>query len=166
MFATVAVIWIGLMVFVGSPELRDLVNVVLLEKSDGDSFKVRLESDLHSFEILWRTYGLGVGLGSNRPSSFLTFLLSNVGIFGFLLFALFLVTLSRLALHNISRFNHGSMNNWAVAGAWGLWATIVAKFSAQPDLSFPPMWVWIFFLACICNADTKLIQKKIVSNPL
>jgi hypothetical protein len=164
MFATVAVIWIGLMVFVSSPELRDLVNVVLLQKSDGDSFKVRLESDLQGFVILWKTYGLGVGLGSNRPSSFLTFLLSNVGVLGFLLFVLFLVTLTRLALHNISRLNQDSMNNWAVAAAWGLWATIVAKISAQPDLSFPPMWIWIFFLACLCHTDTRFIQQKIVSN--
>jgi hypothetical protein len=164
MFATVAVIWIGLMVFVGSPDLRDLVNVVLLQKSDGDSFKVRLESDLQGFEILWNTYGLGVGLGSNRPSSFLTFLLSNLGILGFLLFVLFLVTLTRLALNNISRLNQDDMNNWVVAGAWGLWATIAAKISAQPDLSFSPMWVWIFFLACLCHADTKLTYQKIVSN--
>jgi hypothetical protein len=164
LFATVAVIWIGLMVFVGSPDLGDLVNVVLLQKSDGDSFKVRMESDLQGFEILWNTYGLGVGLGSNRPSSFLTFLLSNVGILGFLLFVMFLVSLTRLALHNISRLNQESMNNWAVAGAWGLWATIVAKISAQPDLSFSPMWVWIFFLACLCHADTRLTQQKIVSN--
>jgi hypothetical protein len=164
LFTTVAVIWIGLMVFVGSPDLRDLVNVVLLQKSDGDSFKVRLESDLQGFEILWNTYGLGVGLGSNRPSSFLTFLLSNVGILGFLLFALFLVALTRLALNNISRLNQDNMNNWAVAGAWGLWATIVAKISAQPDLSFSPMWVWIFFLACLCHADTKLTHQKMVSN--
>ena len=164
MFTTVAVIWIGLMVFVGSPDLRDLVNVVLLQKSDGDSFKVRMESDLQGFEILWNTYGLGVGLGSNRPSSFLTFLLSNVGVLGFLLFVLFLVTLTRLALNNISRLNQDNMNNWAVAGAWGLWATIVAKISAQPDLSFSPMWVWIFFLACLCHADTRLTQQKIVSN--
>jgi len=164
LFATVAVIWIGLMVFVGSPDLGDLVNVVLLQKSDGDSFKVRMESDLQGFEILWNTYGLGVGLGSNRPSSFLTFLLSNVGILGFLLFVMFLVTLTRLALNNISRLNQDNMNNWAVAGAWGLWATIVAKISAQPDLSFSPMWVWIFFLACLCHADTKLTHQKMVSN--
>ena len=163
-FTTVAVIWIGLMVFVGSPEVRDLINVVLLQKSDGDSFKVRLESDLQGFEILWHTYGLGVGLGSNRPSSFLTFLLSNLGVLGFLLFVLFLVTLTRLALHNISRLNQQGMNDWAVAGIWGLWATIVAKIIAQPDLSFSPMWVWIFFLACLCHADTGLIQRKIVSN--
>jgi len=164
LFATVAVIWIGLMVFVGSPDLGDLVNVVLLQKSDGDSFKVRMESDLQGFEILWNTYGLGVGLGSNRPSSFLTFLLSNVGILGFLLFVMFLVTLTRLALNNISRLNQDDMTNWAVAGAWGLWATIVAKISAQPDLSFSPMWVWIFFLACLCHADTRSTQQKIVSN--
>jgi hypothetical protein len=159
-FTTVAVIWIGLMVFVGSPEVRDLINVVLLQKSDGDSFRVRLESDLQGFEILWHTYGLGVGLGSNRPSSFLTFLLSNLGVLGFLLFVMFLVTLTRLALHNISRLKQDGMNNWVVAGVWGLWATIVAKIIAQPDLSFSPMWVWIFFLACLCHADTGLIQRK------
>ena len=165
MFATVAVIWIGLIVFVGSSELRDLVNVVLLQKSDGDSFKVRLESDLQGFEILWHTYGLGVGLGSNRPSSFLTLLLSNVGILGFVLFGLFLVALTRLVLDHISRLNEQSMNNWVVAGVWGLWATIAAKISAQPDISFSPMWVWIFFLACLCHADARFIHEKKVFDP-
>jgi hypothetical protein len=152
MLATLAVVWISLTVAVGSQEVRDLVNLVLLQKSDGDSFKVRIESDIQSIEILWHTYGLGVGLGSNRPSSFLTFLLSNLGALGFLLFVLFLASLASLALKNMRRIDQASMQNWAVAGVWGLWATVVAKIFAQPDLSFSPLWVWIFFLASCCNA--------------
>jgi hypothetical protein len=156
--ATIAVSWLCLIAFMGSSDIRDLVNLVLLQKSDGDSFRVRIESDLQSFEILWHTYGFGVGLGSNRPSSFFTFLLSNLGILGFIFLGLFLVALTRLALQNTRKLQQTPWHDWAVAGAWGLWATIVAKISAQPDLSFSPMWVWIFFLASLCSASPILLR--------
>jgi len=159
-FATGAFIWLSLIAFISFNDIRDLANLVLLQKSDGDSFRVRIDSDLQSFKILWQTYGFGVGLGSNRPSSFFTFLLSNVGIMGFVSLGLFLIALTRLALQSTKHLQQTTLHEWAVAGAWGLWATIIAKITAQPDLSFSPMWAWIFFLASLCSISPILSRKQ------
>ena len=143
-----------LMLWLGSEQVRELIDVVLLQKSDGDSFGVRFDADIQSVQILWNTYGLGVGLGSNRPSSFLLFLLSNVGILGFLLFTFFIYSLVRSALRNTalsatSQDGQNLLHDWAVAGIWGLGSIILAKVIAQPDLSFSPMWVWVFLLTSL-----------------
>jgi hypothetical protein len=133
-----------------SSEMRELIDLVLFEKSEGDSFLVRFDADIQSAQMVWQTYGMGVGLGGNRPSSFLLFLLSNVGLVGFALFALFIFSLSRLAFKQmISKDSSASKLSpiWVQAAVWGFWATILAKIIAQPDLSFAPMWIWIFLLA-------------------
>jgi hypothetical protein len=144
------VVLVALVAFTSS-EARDLIYLILFEKTEGDSFRVRFDSDLQSVRILWESYGLGVGLGSNRPSSFLMFLLSNLGIVGFLLFVFFTLSLSGVALAQTKQSGDSRLADWAVAGVWGLWATIMAKMVSQPDLSFSPLWVWIFLLASLCT---------------
>lgn len=152
-----------LMLWLSSEEVRELINVVLLQKSDGDSFGVRFDADIQSAYILWQTYGLGVGLGSNRPSSFLLFLLSNVGVLGFVLFGLFIYSLAGLALINSHQEDRPLFSQLAIAATWGLCATILAKIIAQPDLSFAPLWIWIFLLASLgtFNAHSFAFSKKI-----
>jgi hypothetical protein len=94
-----------------------------------------------------------VGLGSNRPSSFLTFLLSNVGVAGFVLFVMFVVSLSKSALRTAKESANPQLFDWSIAAVWGLWTTIVAKVISQPDLSYSPMWVWIFLLISLGAAN-------------
>lgn len=53
------------------------------QKTDG----VRVESNKRAIEIVKETYGPGVGLGSNRASSFFASLVSNTGVLGALFFA-------------------------------------------------------------------------------
>jgi hypothetical protein len=148
-------IFLVLMLWLGSDQIRELINVVLLQKSDGDSFVVRFNADLQSVQILWSTYGLGVGLGSNRPSSFLLFLLSNVGILGSLFFTLFIISLAHLALRNTAQSDQAVLHNWAIAAVWGLCSLLLAKMIAQPDLSFSSLWIWIFLLASMATIQTQ-----------
>jgi hypothetical protein len=100
---------------------------------------------------------LGLGLGGNRPSSFFTLLLSNVGLFGVLSFLLFMASLSSAALHRLGKIGNPQLLVIGIAAVWGLWSTMAAKVIAQPDLSFAPLWVWAFFLAslCVCTAHSK-----------
>ena len=144
------VVWVATIVVLGSADIKELLDLVLAEKSGGESFLNRLEADLQSLEIFSRTYGLGLGLGSNRPSSFAAFLLSNLGLLGTLLFIMFALTLSRWALRCARE--DADTNRWAlvIATVWGLWATIAAKIVSQPDLTFAPLWVWFFLLASFC----------------
>jgi hypothetical protein len=153
LLAMVIIIWLSAMLLIGFGDVRELFNLVLLQKSEGDSFRVRIDADLQSLQILWQTYGLGVGLGSNRPSSFLTFLLSNVGVAGFVLFVMFVVSLSKSALRTAKESANLQLFDWSIAALWGLWTTIVAKVISQPDLSYSPMWVWIFLLISLGAAN-------------
>lgn len=106
--------------------LFDLVNEKLLT----DSFGNRTESNVFSLDLLLDTWGLGAGLGANRPSSFALLLLSNVGIIGFALYAALAVRAVRSA---------------AAVIVWRPVATIVcalllAKVLAEPALSTPLLW--------------------------
>ncbi len=146
--------WVVLIVTTASADMRDLLSSVLIEKEGGDSFRFRFEADLQSVLVVWRTYGLGLGLGGNRPSSFLTLLLSNVGLFGVISFLLFMASLSSAALYRLRTIGNPQLLAIGIAAVWGLWSTMAAKVLAQPDLSFAPLWVWAFFLAslCVCTA--------------
>jgi hypothetical protein len=159
----VMVIFLSVLAASVSSEVADLFNLILFEKSEGDSFGVRFEADIQSARILWESYGLGVGLGSNRPSSFLMFLLSNVGLLGCLLLFTFIFSLSQMALQHTKQLSTGSFADWGSAAVWGLWTTIIAKMASQPDLSFSPMWVWVFLLASLCTF--KPVAKASIANP-
>jgi hypothetical protein len=68
---------------------RNVLTAVTVSKGDSGSFINRTASDLYSVHLLVETYGIGVGLGSNRTSSLVSTLLSNVGLLGTLAYALF-----------------------------------------------------------------------------
>jgi hypothetical protein len=124
-----------------SPFFVKIINFVLLEKSSTQSFVVRLASDLFSLDLLLKTGGLGVGLGSNRPSSFFTFLLSNLGIFGFAIFSfLIFVTIyfNRFTTHKTYSFT------------FALVIYLLAKVIAIPDLSDSGFWmIWALAFSTI-----------------
>ncbi|PLZ03576.1 hypothetical protein CY652_04070 [Burkholderia sp. WAC0059] len=77
------------------PDLLDVVTgffgQTLLDKSDSDSGVERAAWNLQAVQNVIDTYGMGVGIGSARASSFLLVLLSNLGVVGALCFALFFV---------------------------------------------------------------------------
>jgi hypothetical protein len=67
------------------PKLIDSVNTVVestLTKGDSDSYTERTATDASAMHTVGVTYGLGVGWGSFRSSSFVPGLLANAGVFG------------------------------------------------------------------------------------
>jgi hypothetical protein len=161
---TLFLLSIALITTAVSPELRELLGAVLTEKDSGESFRFRLEADIQSLVMVWRTYGLGIGLGGNRPSSFLTLLLSNVGLLGLVSFVMFMISLSTTALYRMRKMGNPRFLVIGIAAVWALWATMGAKVLAQPDLSFAPLWIWTFFLASLCvsgaNTQTTLVTRQ------
>lgn len=121
-----------LAILLGSPVTsfaRDLVR----DKAASGSFAARSLADRIGFDVAIRSHLLGVGLGSNRPSSFAVMLLSCVGIPGLLLFtALVIVSAVRASR---------SLEGRPVAAA--LAALLAAKVTASPDLSTPLLWLCI-----------------------
>lgn len=106
---------------------------ILTGKVGSQSLDARSTSDAYSLGLSARTWGLGVGLGANRPSSFATMLLSCVGVIGTLAFTVFLARVVPRA----ARTPLGS------AAAWGLLGFLAAKVVSLPDLATPGMWLLI-----------------------
>ncbi|SNB75067.1 hypothetical protein SAMN07250955_11285 [Arboricoccus pini] len=73
---------------------NEILNRVLFEKTDSDSFAIRMGLNIMAFKVFFESWGLGVGAGTHRPSSEICMILSNVGVIG--LFFYLVIVLKRL----------------------------------------------------------------------
>ena len=98
----------------------------------------------HANQLAWSlvgdTYGLGVGLGANRASSYLAGLLSNTGIPGTILFLLAAAFQLRMLVP--SRGRPVSSSGLFLLG--GTTCALIAVIIAIPDLNWPTLWVFFF----------------------
>jgi hypothetical protein len=113
-----------------SPRLWDYGQNIIGQKVGTTSYSNRSGANSLSWDMVFQTGGFGVGLGSNRPSSFALMLLSNVGVIGTLLFVAVVVVVVRRALRV------GGYEPELLA----LLAVLVAKVLAEPNLGNPTMW--------------------------
>jgi len=111
--------------------LLGLVFGLLDEKLSSLSFANRTASNEAAWSLFVDTWGIGVGLGSNRPSSLLFLLLSCVGIVGLVCFVGVVVLVARSALKVPS----------ALPAAAALSACVLAQFISAPELSMPLFWL-------------------------
>jgi hypothetical protein len=118
------------MVLVG-PMLWAGASQLTAEKLVSDSFANRWASSLFSMQVVVDTWGLGAGLGSNRPASFPFMLISCVGLIGATLFAYAIVKMIRAAW--------GQPESRPVA--WALLAFFLTKAVAGANMSEPLMWL-------------------------
>jgi hypothetical protein len=103
------------------------------DKIGSQSYDSRTAADALGIRVLWDTWGLGAGLGSNRSSSFAVTLLSTVGIPGVLLFV------CAIGAVTVGAVRHRRL----IAPMAGLLALLVAKSIAAPDLSTPLLWLLV-----------------------
>ena len=115
------------------PLLVKSVTGVVNAKVGSSSYDARSNVDGVSYEILFRTFGVGIGLGSHRPSSFLAALFSTTGIPGTLLFAATIVLVIRAGLRNDAYR----------PVVWGLVALLTTKIIGGPDLADTSGLLWI-----------------------
>jgi hypothetical protein len=82
---TISVASIGAIIFsfwiYNSDFLANFINSTLVQKIDSSSFAARFFSLEYSLTLFIDTFGLGVGLGSHRPSSMIAMLIACLGIF-------------------------------------------------------------------------------------
>lgn len=116
-----------------SSGFRDALMTNTVSKTDSGSFINRTAADVYALQLLVQTHGLGVGLGSNRASSLLTTLLSNVGILGVLAFG----TFSYKLLANLP-----SEYEWL---RWAIFALLLNMCIDIPDVTMPTLWIPILF---------------------
>ncbi|QBJ95982.1 hypothetical protein ERC79_08345 [Rhodococcus sp. ABRD24] len=132
----VAACAIPVLVAVAWPALVDVTTGLTSQKLESESFFYRSQGDIESLRLFVDTIGLGLGLGSNRPSSLIVMMLSCVGVVGTVAFGVVL-----------SRAIRGGLRMPAQrASVWALVATVVGQVAAKPDLAMPVMWL----LLAIC----------------
>jgi hypothetical protein len=72
--------------------IRDYMDVLIFSKAGSDSAAERSSWNTFALQNFVDSYGLGVGLGTTRASSFPVALLSNVGLLGTIFYVLFAVS--------------------------------------------------------------------------
>jgi hypothetical protein len=117
------------------PFVRQNLLEQTLNKGASFSFAVRASLDLSALQIARETYGIGVGLGSNRPASLIPALLSTVGLGGLILFIVMVARLLRNQLGDYKWFK------WVAIGL------ILDMACGIPDISFPLLWISLAIVA-------------------
>jgi hypothetical protein len=120
----------GIVLVLATP-LRQSILAQTVNKSNSVSFFARTTRDLFSVQLAIHTFGLGVGLGSNRPSSLLASMVSNIGFLGLVVF---LVMFFRILK------NPGRHNSWAKYAAIAL---LLDMSLADPDINTAFLWVML-----------------------
>ncbi len=132
------------LIAIAFPSLLEAAFTLTSEKSDTLSFLHRVSADLTAIQVFISTWGLGAGLGSNRPSSLLMTFLSTVGIIGTILFALLLWRIGKA----FPGKSAPSAMHWTF---WSLVALLVAQTIAVPDLNRPVLWALILLVIAQLN---------------
>lgn len=137
------------------PLLTNTLAQVISDKVVSSSYSDRSAADWYSYGLVWDTLGFGVGLGSNRASSFAATLLSTVGIVGTLLLAVVIWVLVRDA--------------WPVRTVrpvvWALAALLIAKLISGPDLADTSGILWMG-LGVLAHAALKARSPRLDTIPV
>lgn len=118
----------------------------VLNKLDSDSGVERMQWNEYAWGDFLETYGLGVGLGGNRASSYLLVLLSNVGLVGTLLYVAAFVSVLKGSVET-------NTPTQSVIGAAAKRSLCVAIFPAMASATAP--WQGAIFYTFLALANTK-----------
>lgn len=150
----IPILAICIIAIIFSEEFFAIIDFVLYSKSDSDSFLHRQFADAFALNILFETYGLGSGLGSNRPSSFLFFIISNMGIIGLILFSVFFYKIYSLAYKYI---NFKEIRFILML----LTSILLTMMIAIPDISYSFLWLFSALLV-----GTSLKKRRELNNAI
>lgn len=77
--------------FVYAGAAEEILNRILFEKAGSDSFATRMGLNIMAIQIFFESWGVGIGLGTHRPSSEICMIISNTGIIGLFLYGVILI---------------------------------------------------------------------------
>lgn len=147
-----------ILILIATVFFPDYLSKVVVEKFSSISYIHRSLSNEISFKLLLDSYGLGVGLGSSRSSSFLFYLLSNVGVLGATAF-IFLVF--SVWSKYFFRFRLLDNNQMPVFASFTVY--LACKIASVPDLNDPFFWV-LLCLLCLFKPNVVSSRKTHVCN--
>ncbi|NNM64225.1 MAG: hypothetical protein HKL99_06380 [Burkholderiales bacterium] len=134
----IAVVAFSIITYYGIfPEFYDMT----IDKTQSLSYINRQLSNVAAFKITLESWLLGVGLGSNRPSSFIAYLFSNIGVIGSFIFFVFLCKLVQFSL--IYRDKSLRVN---YAPELFFLCVLLGMAASVPDLSFGILWIAIILV--------------------
>jgi hypothetical protein len=128
-----------------------VADLVLMHKTESQSYSIRLAVDSLAFQDLVETGGLGVGWGSTRGSSLLFHLLGNVGVWGVALLAWF-ASRVKYKLARAEPIPARTFIGLALIG------NLLGGLIAVPDIISPTIWLLLGIL--IAMAVTQAKQPK------
>ena len=143
----------GLSVFF-IPSLSDAVLAMTVNKGEGASFASRVIADQDTISLVESTYGLGVGLGSTRPSSLVAGVLGTVGIAGFVIAALVVYKI-------IQSFPGRHAPTMLQMSFWSLMGLVVADSVAIPDINRPTLWALLLVVVAQLNVYSTAIGGRV-----
>jgi hypothetical protein len=151
---TLALIAIGtatVVVLATIPKAHLLLDAVLFHKSESVSAVHRISTFGRAIGVFQRSWGLGVGLGSNRAMSVVFYILSNLGFPGMLLSGWLLAHLYSQTWRGLHRFGTDPETLRLLAALSGaLIANIVALLLSGAEITQPRLWIlWGLLLANI-----------------
>lgn len=129
--------------------LRDSMLAMTVNKQDTASFVNRVAADAYAIDLLIKTHGIGVGMGSNRPSSLIPSLLSTVGIVGLVVFLVAYFQLLSNAVPHLPDLR------------WAGIAYFLSLVTSGPDYETP--WLWVL-LAIVVHTSHSTMGESVSSN--
>ena len=130
--------------------IEAVTSSLVADKVVSDSYADRTDADGYALTLLRDSWGLGVGLGSNRPSSFGAMLLSCVGVVGTLLLVVLVVRSAFRTYRSKPEYR---------PTAWALMAVFVAMMVAKADLATPMLWMALAMCIRCCRQVAEERQK-------
>jgi hypothetical protein len=133
------------------PNFHRVLYEVIWQKSQSRSGRDRGATAVHAFYLAFETVGLGVGLGSNRPSGLLFYILSNMGIPGIVLVSYLLYVTRSLTSHAPTRRITERFASRMRAFGWAFAVAILAALIAGAEFTAPQLWVSWGILLAVCR---------------
>lgn len=126
-----------ILVLITSSEIRDLLYLMTVEKINSGSFEVRSIVNKFSWDVFKNSYGIGVGVNSLQVYSLPYALLSQIGIFGTLIYIRFIIVIYNKLNNN---FNTNFLAKCCISGS------IIASILSCSELNLCLFWMSIFYL--------------------
>ena len=123
-------------------------------KFESHSGVSRLTADVYAFELVPKTFGFGVGLGSNRPSGLLAYVVSNLGVIGSGLWGGFVF----LFLFDAHRCKLPYKSDVARRRSLIMYVVVILAGQAVsvPDLNLMSTWVCLFVIAAMLGSNDSI----------
>ena len=164
--AVIALVSAALVALITMPQAWLLLDAVLINKGTSASALHRTSTLGRAVEVFQHSWGLGVGLGSNRAMSAFFYVLSNLGFPGMLLILWLLAQLYSQVRVRLSRPGVDPMTRGMLAALGSAFvADIVALLVSGAEITQPRLWIlWGLLLAAV-RSDW-LLQKHSIEPAL